>query len=438
MKSGIHLSRRSFLKRSAFAGGALAAPLILPGRLFGADAPSKKTTVGLIGMGRQMMNVNLPGFLAIDTCRVVAVCDVDAWRLGQAKTKVDKYYGDAACATHGDFRELIARKDLDAVMIATPDHWHVPMAIATVRAGKDVSCEKPLTLSIREGRLLADEVKKHDRVFRTDSEFRSNKLFHHLASCVRSGRIGRIKAIHTGTPKEIGELGPQAEQPVPEGLDYAMWLGPAPEAPYHLQRVHPRNDLTGRPGWMRNLDYCEGMVANWGTHLNDIAQWAHNTDRSGPVEVEATGVYPPKDHLWNVLTSFQAKYRYADGVELTYKMAHPFIRIEGEEGWIEYSYGAPKLLASDEKVIAKGGGPGWVEFVRKSDKEDFIDAVRSRGPTMEDAEVGHRTCSMCQLAHISIKLGGRKLSWNPDTEQFTDPEANKLLDRPSWRGSWMG
>lgn len=423
------LSRRDFLRRTAIAG----VPLLLPRRLFGADAPSRKTTVGLIGMGRQMMNANLPAFLAIDTCRVVAVCDVDAWRLAAAKKKVDEAQGDSGCAAFRDFRELLARPDIDAVMIATPDHWHVPLSLAAIAAGKDVSCEKPLTLCIREGRMLADAVKKHGRVFRTDSEFRSNKLAHHLVSCVRSGRIGRITSMSTGVPSSDVGLGPQPEQPVPEELDYEMWLGPAPRAPYHVKRVHPRHDLMNRPGWMRNRDYCEGLITNWGTHLNDLAQWAHDSDRSGPVEVEATGVYPPREGLWNVLTSFDARYRYADGVTLSYKMDEPFVRVEGEEGWIEYRFGLGKLLASDPKLIAKGGGPGWVELVRKTDKEDFIDAVRSRGPTMEDAEVGHRTCSLCQLAHISIQLGGRKLAWDPARERFTDEDANRLLDRPSWR-----
>lgn len=432
-------SRRSFLKA---AGLAFTSPLILPRNVLGADAPSRKISVGLIGTGRQMIHANLPAFLSLENCTVTAVCDVDAWRMDTAKNLVEKHYAKErgvgsykGCAVHRDFRELIARTDIDAVMVATPDHSHVPISIAAMKAGKDVSCEKPLTLSIHEGRVLADTAKKLGRVTRTDTEFRSSKLFNHLIECVRSGRVGNVKRIFTGTPKEGSKMTPQPDGPVPEGLDYEMWQGSAPLRPYNVNRVHPLRETAARPGWIRIRDYSEGMVCNWGTHLNDIAQSAHNSDRTGPVEVEAHGKYPTGE-LWDVLIDFEAHYRYADGVELHYKMDRPYIRVEGDEGWIEMPYASPKLLASDPKIIAPKSGDNWVSLTRKQDKEDFIDACISRGPTMCDFEVGHRTVSLCQIAHIAIQLGGKKLKWDPAAEKFDDEAANKLLKRPSWRAPW--
>jgi predicted dehydrogenase len=369
---------------------------------------------------------------------------VDAWRMARAKEKVESHYANekasgtyAGCATFRDYRELLARSDIDAIFVGTPDHWHVPLSIAAMKAGKDVSCEKPLTLSIHEGRVLADVAKKLKRVTRTDSEFRSSKLFHHAVECVRNGRIGNLKKIYTGTPTENPKPVPACEEPVPADFDFEMWLGSAPRAPYCESHVHPRNDVMGRPGWMLNRDYCEGMICNWGAHLNDIAQFAHNSDRTGPVEVEATGTYPAEQGFRNVLTGFHAHYRYADGVTLDYKMDKPFIRLEGDEGWIEMPYGSPKLLASDPKIIAPPSGTNWKSFTRKQDKEDFIDCVLSREPTMEDFETGHRTISICQIAHIAIQLGGKKLKWDPANEKFDNEDANKLLKRPSWRAPWQ-
>ena len=439
------MNRRQFLRRSGLAAAAVGtAPLILPGNILGAEAPSKKVSVGLIGLGRQTQIVNIPGFLSLDNCQVVAICDVDSWRLQKAKDQIESHYARQrasgsfkGCATFRDFRDLLARPEIDAIFVGTPDHWHVPISLAAMRAGKDVSCEKPLSLSIHEGRVLADAAKQLNRVTRTDSEFRSQKLFHHAVECVRNGRIGNLRRMFTGTPRENAALVPLCEEPVPAELDFDLWLGPAPLAKYCEQRVHPRHDVSGRPGWMLNRDYCEGMICNWGAHLNDIAQWAHNSDHTGPVEVEATGAYPKEDNLRNVLLEFQAYYRYADGVELIYKMDHPYIRFEGDEGWIEKPVGLPKLLASDPKLIAPPSGANWTSFVRKPDKEDFIDAVINRGATMEDFEVGHRTVSVCQIAHIAIQIGGKKLRWDPAAEKFDSEDANKLLFRRSWHAPWQ-
>ncbi|MGA2657965.1 MAG: Gfo/Idh/MocA family oxidoreductase [Verrucomicrobiota bacterium] len=440
-------SRRNFLRSTGLlaAGAALGGPTVVPETVFGATAPNSRITIAFIGVGRQTFGSNIPEFMAVPGVQVVAVCDVDAWRLGEAKKLVGTSYAKqapsgsyAGCAAYRDFREVIARPDVDAVLVGTPDHWHVPISLEAVRAGKDVSCEKPLTLSIAEGRVLADAVRAHGRVFRVDSEFRSLRNFHRLCELVVNGRIGKVHTIRTGVPKSDVACAPQPDMEVPEELDYDAWLGPAPKAPYTLNRVHPRHDLKGRPGWMRRREYCEGLITNWGTHLNDIAQWGNRTESTGPVEVEARGVYPPPESFWNVLLEMEAQYRFANGVTLHYKMDRPFVRFEGEEGWVESEY-QKEVLASSESVLKSEIRLGEIRLPFKTEKQDFIDAVRTRGRTLEDAEVGHRTCSLCQIAHIAIQLGGstgRKLRWDPERERFDDPAANKLLDRPSWRAPW--
>jgi len=439
------ISRRSFAGKTALLGtvASLGFPMIVPARVLGKNAPSKRVSVGCIGLGRQWDGSNIQPFLDAEDAMVTALCDVDAWRLESGKKKVESCYAKqsaagtyAGCRTFRDFRELIGLKEIDAVMISTTDHWHVPMSIMAVKAGKDVCCEKPLTLSIEEGRWLADAVRKHKRVFRTDSEFRSIPQFHRMAELVRNGRIGKIHTIYTGVPKSDVTNPPEPEMPVPPELDYPFWTGPAPMAPYTVKRVHAPHDLRSRPGWMRVRDTCEGLITNWGTHLNDIAQWCNGTDRTGPVEVEATGVYPPQSNLWNVLLEMQAVYKYANGVTLHYKMDRPFVRVEGDEGWVEYEYSTKDLKASSEKILTSVIGEKEIRFPLKHEKRDWLDAIKSRGETLEDAEVGHRTCSMCQLAHVSIQLRGRKLKWDPDKELFDSPEANQLKKRKSWRAPW--
>jgi len=436
------LNRRRFLAGSAAAGAsvALLGPTIVPSSVFGAESPSNRVTVGMIGMGRQAYHSNVKSFLSFSDVHVAAVCDVDAWRLDNAKKAVEKHYARQrppgtfkGCSAYGDFREVLERDDIDAVMISTPDHWHVPMATAAARAGKDICCEKPLTLSIAEGRVLSDTVERYGRVFRTDSEFRSHDCFQRTCELVLNGRIGKVHTIRTGVP--AGDIAgtPQPEMPVPEELDYDMWLGPAPLAPYTLKGVHPRQSY-GRPGWMRVLDYCEGMITNWGAHLNDIAQWGNGTERTGPVEVEASGRFPT-DGLWNVLLRFEARYKFANGVRMIYSISRPYVRFEGTEGWIEADYGKRSIKAEPESILKSKIGPDEIHLPLKHEKRDFIDAVKTRGQTLADAEVGHRTTSLCQLAHIAIQAG-RKLNWDPDAERFTNDEAaNRLLTRPM-RSPW--
>jgi len=443
------LSRRQFLQRTSLLGaGAVVAPLILPCRILGADAPNNKITMGFIGCGRQAHGANLPQFMRTAGVQAIAVCDVDAWRLGEAQKLVEGFYSQQriggafkGCTAYKDFRELLARDDIDTVMISTQDHWHVPMAIAAVRAGKDVALEKPITRFIDEGRLLANEVIKHKRVFRVDSEFRSLEPMHRAAELVRNGRIGKVRVVRTGSPKEIFPNEPADITEPPAELDYDLWLGPAPKVPFMQKRVHAPHDLKSRPGWMRNLDYCDGMIANWGTHLNDIGQWGAGTERTGPVEIKATGKFHD-DKVWNVLEHFDAWYKFANGMEFFYQMGTPHVRFEGEKGWIQVNYIADKLhpdrlQASDPKILKEQIGPEELHFPLKTEKQDFIDAVRARSKTLEDEEVGQRTTSLCHLAHISIKLGGAKLAWDPEKEVFTNnDEANKLVSRPPLRAPW--
>ncbi len=319
-------------------------------------------------------------------------------------------------------------------MISTPDHWHVPMALAAVRAGKDVACEKPLTRSIAEGRLLSDAVTKHKRVFRTDSEFRSKTNFHRACELVRNGRIGKLHTIRTGTPVDKFEQPRIKEEPVPAELNYDFWLGPAPLAPYQEDRVHGRHAYQ-RAGWMRIRDYCDGMITNWGAHLNDIAQWGNDTDRTGPVEVEGRGTYPPDGSLWNVLQEFEITYRYASGVRLIYKTDKPYVRFEGSDGWI-YAEFDGILDANPKSLLDSKIGPNETHLVFKDEKRDFIDAVKTRGRTLEDAEVGHRTTSLCHLGQIAVQVGGT-LKWDPVAERFTNSDAaNELLHRPPGREPW--
>lgn len=401
---------------------AAGAPLLVPRTVFGAAAPSNRVTVGMIGLGRQAMLVNWKQFQKMPDVAVVAVCDVDRWRLEQAAEEIK------GSKPYHDFRELLADKSIDAVMISTPDHWHVPMSMEAIKAGKDVSCEKPLTRTIAEGRQLADLVRKQKRVFRTDSEFRSLDVFHRAVELVRNGFVGKLRAIKSSVPQ--GDVGcpPQPDMPVPEGLDYERWQGPAPRAPYTENRVHTPRNIRARPGWMRHLFYCDGMITNWGAHLNDIAQWGNNSDRGGPVEVEGRGEYPAPDSFWNVLLNFEVQYKFGNGVTMTYGTGAPYTRFEGDEGWIHAEYGKP-LRAEPASILSAKIPEKGVHFAQKTDKQDFIDAAKTRGQTLQDAEVGHRTTSLCHLGHIAIQMG-KKLNWDPVRERFTDAAANRYIDRP--------
>lgn len=440
MNKTIKCTRRQLLRRAGTAGLISAFPAIVPSSVFGKNAPSNRVTIGMIGVGRQGTHANLKTLVNMDAVQVVAVCDVDRWRMQHAKKIVDKKYGDSGCRAISDWREVIDRSDIDAVMNSTPDHWHVPISLAAVRKGKHVSCEKPLTLSIAEGRLLADAAKSSGVVFRTDSECQSDAYMHKTVELVRNGYIGKIKRFEVGVPRGDKAGGNATSAAVPEELDYDMWMGPIKRKPYMVDAVHPVRSYT-RPGWMRCRDTCEGMITNWGTHVIDVAQKVNNSQRTGPVSVEGTGKYPdPGSGLWNVLVDFKVQFKYVSGITMDYiiNSGGAYLRVEGEEGWIQANWhGKGGFQASDIKILRTKFKKSDIRFPNRSDKGDFIYCIRNNAPneSMADAEVGHRTCSMGQLAHIAIQCGGR-LNWNPEKEIFAgDDEANKMLSI-EYRAPW--
>ena len=443
-------TRREFLKRTALCGSAAAFPNLIPASARGADSavtPNNRINVAMIGTGRQVFYANLPWFLWSEDVQVVAVCDVDAWRMEQAKKKVEASYANKkpgttykGCATYRDFREVLARKDVDAVMISTPDHWHACMAIAAAKVGKDIALEKPISLSVEQGRAIADAVKKHKVVCRTDTEVRSQRWFQRLCEVVRNRRIGEVKRVLVGVPKDPAPLEETpAPMPVPPELDYDLWQGPAPARPYTLKRVHTRQgglDYTAGtgPGWFHISDYSLGNLLNWGTHTIDIAQWALDTERTGPVEVEGRAEFP--NSFWDAPINHEFRYRYASGVEMLYVSDRPFVRVEGTEGWIENTwFQSDGFKASDPTLLKWKPGPNEIQLPCISEKEDFINCVRSRKEPIVTAEIGHRAATICQIGFIAAKLG-EKLKWDPAAEKFTgNDEANKLLTRPL-RAPW--
>ena len=418
------LTRRSFL------GQVLAtstAPLILPNNLFGANAPSKQITVGFIGVGQHGTNHNLKSYLKQADARVIMACDVDSNLLQRAKTLIDNHYGDQSCRVSKDFREVLAREDIDAVMISTPDHWHTLMSVMAIRAGKDVQCEKP-TLTINEGKTLIQEVRRHQKVFQTSTEDRSIPVYHRMAELVRNGKIGTLQRIEVTLPKQPTIPGDPTPQPVPPELDYDMWLGPAPEAPYTKDRVH----FNFRWIW----DYSGGIICDWGTHLFDTAQWANNTERSGPVEIEGQG-----DHweggLYDTVKNYDVTYRYANGVKMTCTSGNPSLKFIGTKGWVGNVGWRGPLDASSDAILNAVIEQGETKLFTNpaGEHRNFLDCVKSRKDPYFPVDIGHRVSSICHLANISIRLG-RKLHWDPEAEQFVnDAEASQLMNR-SMRAPW--
>ncbi|MBA7656691.1 Inositol 2-dehydrogenase/D-chiro-inositol 3-dehydrogenase [subsurface metagenome] len=436
------LTRREFLKSSAVtaAGAALAWPVIVPASVRGANAPSNRIAVGCIGVGRMGLG-DLREALGFKQAQVVAVCDVDTNRVKHAQKLVEEKYSSQGkngnykgCATYKDFRELVARKDIDAVLIATPDHWHALPAIAAAKAGKDIFLQKPLTLTIKEGRVLSNTVRRYGRIFQVGSQQRSDSRFRQACELVRNGRIGKLHTVKVGFGTDPG-TGPQPPMPIPENLDYEMWLGPAPWAAYTEKRVHPQSGY-GRPRWLRIADYGAGMITGWGAHHNDIAQWGMGTEFSGPAEIEAQAEYP-KDGLWDVHGAFRIEYTYANGVKVicadTRKNKQGLV-FEGTEGWVYVRRG--HLDANPKSLLTSTIGPNEFHLYKSNNhKGNFLECIKSRAETAAPVEVGHRSCTVCLLGEIAMRLG-RKLKWDPEREQFTnDAEANRMVSRPM-RSPW--
>jgi len=427
------LTRRAFLGRTA---GALAAPCVITSfSLAGEDrpAPSKRTTIGMIGVGGEGSK-NLGAFLSQPDAEVRAVCEVDPVLLAQAKGAVENRYAAArrsgtfkGCDSTQDFREFLARDDLDAVAISTPDHWHCLMSLMAVRAGKDVICEKP-TFSVQEGRFVADAVKRYGAVFQTSTEDRSLAVYHRMAELVRNGRIGKLERIYVGLPAGPGDAGDPTPQPVPEGFNYELWLGPAPWAPYCKARCH------WNFRWVS--DYSGGMLTDWGAHLLDTAQWANDTERSGPVEVEGTG----KRHttgLYNTFYDFHLRYKYASGVEMFVDSGNVSLKFEGTQGWIKNNGWIGPLEASSPAILKTVIGPGEIHLFTcpGGEHRNFLDCVKTRSEPYFPAEIGHRCASVMHIGNIAM-WAERKLRWDPAAEHFVDdPGPDRMLQR-AMRAPW--
>lgn len=432
-------SRRTFLKA---AGASLAVPWIVPASVLGENAPSKRVNVAFLGAGNQS-RVDLPSMLKLDDVQVVAVCDVNRGSHGYArpehflgrepgqqlvnafyakKTNAGSYKG---CDAYVDFREVLARPDVDAVMVVTPDHWHALMSIHAAKAGKDVYCQKPMTLTVGEGQAMIKAVRQHRRILQTGSQYRSNRTVRQMCELIRNGRIGRVQRVTAMVPDSSNGPEPGWQpMPVPDGFDYARWLGPAPEAPYHADRCFYRFRFI--------LDYSGGQVTNTGAHALDIVQWALGTDDTGPVEFEDQGsVFPPPGHLFTTATHTSFRARYANGAELVCRSQKPGFgaRFEGTEGWIEYSSG--KLTSQPESLKDSAIGSSEIRLpVSESHYRNFVDAVKSRQDPIEPVEIGHRTASICHLGNIAMRLR-RKFAWDPVAQRCpNDAEANAMLDRP--------
>ncbi len=429
MLSKKNISRRQFLKRAAgVTAGAVVFPHIVPSSALGKAgkvAPSDRIAMGAIGTGLQGVS-DMRGFLGIDEVQVVAVCDVDRAHREQAKQIVDQAYGNKDCSAYNDFREVTRRSDIDAVLIAAPDHWHVLPAIDAAKHGQDLYVEKPLTLTIEEGRVLSNAVRRYGRVLQTGTQQRSGRNFRFVCELVRNGRLGKLHTVHVTIPGNNRTTGPTwTPQSVPEGFDYDFWLGPAPWEPYHEQRCHYQFRFI--------LDYSGGQVTNWGAHYLDIAQWGLGMDDSGPVEIVGEGQFP-KTGLFTTATKVHFEAKYANGVKLICETGGSNTKFEGTDGWVDVSRGG--LKTGPESLKETTIGPNEIHLYESKDhKQNFLDCIKTRKDPITNAEIGHRTSTLCHLGNIAMLLG-RKLKWDPKNERFTnDSAANSMVAR-AMRAPW--
>jgi predicted dehydrogenase len=444
------VSRRSFLKTTA-AVTTLAAPYYVPASVFGANAPNSRITIGCIGVGNQGFP-NMQRFLKQADCQVVAVCDVNRGSYGYkepgdlrgrepAKHEAERYYAERnnagqykGCDAYNDFRELLARTDIDAVMLAPPDHWHEQLTIAAAAAGKDIYCEKPLGLTIGGQQKMIEAVRKHTRVFQTGTHERSNPVVRRACELVRSGAIGDVKRVtaHVGRHNKVGPGSGWKPMPVPDGFDYSLWLGPAPEAPYHQDRC--------LYNFRFNYDYSGGQVTNFGAHSLDIAQWGLGMDDTGPVEVEHVYAdYLPKGSLFNAATHTYFRCRYANGTVVECFTSEPSVRciFEGTEGLVRVDNMGQNFFATPKSIWPKELSGNEDYHSGDDHVRNFLDSVKSRSEPSAPIETSHRSASICHLGNIAIQLKA-ELKWDPKAERFEGrkaDEANALLNRPA-RDAW--
>jgi len=448
------MKRRRFLT-SSLTGvtGALVMPSIIPACTSKKGSPNSKINIAQIGFGRIAQVHDLPDTMRYDAARVVACCDLDIKRAREGKEFIQDWYATnrgqenyVDVAVYQDYREMLEDESIDAVIISTPDHWHARAAIDAALAGKDIYLQKPTSLTIREGRAMADIIKETGQIFQIGSQQRSANpwpQFKKACELVRNGRIGDITEVHIGLPGDpSGEEEP--EMPVPENLNYEMWLGSTPEVYYTEKRVHPQADYS-RPGWLRCEQFGAGMITGWGAHHIDTAHWGMGTELTGPVEVEAEAEFPTSG-LWNVHGDFQVKAKYANGATIYISGENPNgVKFVGTDGWIfvargNYSVTASdpasqadnqkSLDASDPKILESVIGENEIHLYHSEDQHgNWLDSILSREETVAPAEVAHRSCSACLVSHIAMKLP-RKLNWDPEKEEFiNDDEANAMLSR---------
>jgi predicted dehydrogenase len=450
-QSHANLSRRAFLGRTALASAAgWGFPTIIPGSalgLSGRPAPSNRVTVAVIGTGNQGFN-DIKSFLRDERVQLVAVCDVNRESAGYwegkiggrepAQRLVDEHYAGKesvarhACISTAEFREILGHRDIDAVEICTPDHWHALMVVAACKAKKDIYCQKPLSLTVADGRVMSYAVNRSKVVFQTGSQQRSDWRFHRACELVRNGRIGDLRTVRVGLPtgrKDYSGMGDRKKpEPVPKGFDYDTWLGPAPDAPYAPARCH----VNFR--WI--YDYSGGQVTDWGGHHPDCAQWGMGTELTGPIEIRnAKGVFPP-DELWNTATEYTFEAVYENDVTMIISNKEKLgVTFEGTEGKIYVDRG--KLEAEPKSLLDSKIGPDGIHVYKSDDHfRNFIDCVISRQPTAAPVEVAHRSITICHLGNIAMRLNREKLRWDPRTEQIVgDDEAAKMLSRP-YRAPW--
>ena len=443
-------SRRTFLKMSMGAAAAVGFPTIVPSSVFGQTAPSNRINVGAIGVGRISRGHDLPGIWQFDQARIMAVCDLDAKRVQEAKTLLNGYYAkktgkdyDGVTGYHV-YHDLLANKDIDAVVISTPDHQHAILAVDAVHARKDVYLQKPASLTIAEGRAMSNAVMASGQILQVGSQQRSWKQFYRACELVRNGRIGEIKHVEIGLPGDPS--GPDApSMPIPSNLNYDAWLGSTPEVYYTEIRVHPQEGFD-RPGWLRCEQFGAGMITGWGAHHVDTAHWGMNTEYTGPVEVWGTAEFPTHG-LWDVHGKFLTHAIYANGVTMDISGDFPNgIKFYGSEGWLfvtrdssvtptdpggKPSAAIQPLVASNPKILDSVIGPDEVHLYQSDDQHgNWLDCIKSRKAPTAPAEIGHRACSTCLIHHIAMKTK-RRLYWDPVKEHFkNDDEANCMLSRP--------
>ncbi|HOZ49641.1 MAG TPA: Gfo/Idh/MocA family oxidoreductase [Candidatus Hydrogenedentes bacterium] len=428
MKPSTRVSRRRILKA---AGLAIAAPYLVPAAARGQDAPSHCVTLGMIGLGSMGLR-HVKGFLEEDTCRILAVCDVDAARRQEAVREVNTFYGDNGCTQYNDYRELLARDDVDALCIAVPDHWHSIVAIDSIRAGKDIYGEKPLAFTIGEGRDIVREVRRTSCVWETGSWQRSTAHFRFACELVRNGRIGKLERVEVGIGTGT-QIEPQPPMPVPPGFDYERWLGPAPWAPYTEKRCH------WNFRWI--LDYSGGQVTDWGAHHLDIAQWGMGTDDTGPVEVMGVGEFP-RVGLWDAAVDYRVEATYANGVRLLAGSTNHHaqgVKFIGDAGWVHVTRNG--LKTEPENLVRESFGPDEIHLPRPTGNErqghraDFLNCVKTRQEPIASVEIGHRSITIAHLWNISMILG-RKVRWDPAREVIIGDDTANRMQRRAMRAPW--